>query len=62
MHLALIQVCRVFFYVYTLVLKYYSYGADMLIIDSIWIVRVLLFSNKVYKKIWADDYTILGWG
>lgn len=61
MPLALIQVCRDFF-MYILVLQYYSYGDDMLIIDSIWIVRVLLFSNKVYKKIWADDYRILGWG
>lgn len=61
MPLALIQVCRDFF-MYILVLQYYSYGDDMLIIDSIRIVRVLLFSNKVYKKIWADDYRILGWG
>lgn len=50
MPLALIQVCRDFF-MYILVLQYYSYGDDMLIIDSIRIVRVLLFSNKVYKKI-----------
>lgn len=61
MHLALIQVCRDFF-MYILVLQYYSYGDDMLIIDRIWIITVLLFSNKVYKKIWADDYRILGWG
>lgn len=61
MHLALIQVCRDFF-MYILVLQYYSYGDDMLIIDRIWIITVLLFLNKVYKKIWADDYRILGWG
>lgn len=61
MHLALIQVCRDLF-MYILVLQYYSYGDDMLIIDRIWIITVLLFSNKVYKKIWADDYRILGWG
>lgn len=61
MHLALIQVCRDFF-MYILVVQYYSYGDDMLIIDRIWIITVLLFLNKVYKKIWADDYRILGWG